>query len=123
MRIGNRELEILTYIAERDGVRATDVAAHFEQRDGIKRTTVLKAIDRLVAKGFLSREGTWGEYTFRSRIEPSEVQAVLTRQFVRETLGGSITPFVAYLDGGVQLSPADIAELRAVLERLEEEKK
>ena len=121
MRIGNKELEILTYIAERDGARAAEVAAHFKDRDGIKRTTVLKALDRLIAKGFLERSGQWGEYTYWSLIAPTDVQSALTRQFVSETLGGSITPFVAYLSGGAQLSPEDIAELRAALDKLEEE--
>ena len=119
----HRDMEILTYIAERDGVRAAEVATYFEKRDGIRRTTVLKAIDRLMAKEFLEREGQWGEFTYRSRVAPADVQNVLTRQFVHETLGGSITPFVAYLNGGAKLSQDDIAELRAVLDKLEGEKK
>jgi predicted transcriptional regulator len=123
MRIGNKELEILTYIAEREGVKAAEVVSFFEQRDGIKRTTVLKAVDRLMAKGFLVRDGQWGEYTYRSKVATADVQNALTQQFVRETLGGSITPFVAYLSGGAQLSEDDIKELRAVLDKMEEEKK
>jgi predicted transcriptional regulator len=76
-----------------------------------------------MAKGFLQRSGPWGEHTYTTKIAPAEVQTALTGQFVRETLGGSITPFVAYLSGGALLSEDDIKELRAVLDKMEEGKK
>jgi predicted transcriptional regulator len=120
MRIGNKELEILTFIAQSDGATVRDVAEHFEEKSGLGRTTVLKTMDRLRAKGFLEREEVAGLFRYRSLIAPRDIQQELTQQFVSDTLNGSIAPFVAYLRAGADVSDQDLAELRALVEKLEE---
>ncbi len=122
MRIGNRELEILTYIAENPGVGVGEIAAHFSEKHALGRTTVTKVVDRLFAKGLLDREGLPGRLRYRSRVEPDDVQAQLTRQFVNDTLNGSIAPFVAYLRSGADISEDDLKELRRLVQKLEEDK-
>jgi predicted transcriptional regulator len=43
----------------------------------------------------------------------------LVQDFVQKTLGGSVAPFVAYLADVKDLSPAEIADLRRLVEAME----
>ena len=42
----------------------------------------------------------------------------LVSDFVDKTLGGSVSPFVAYLADAKDLSPSDIEELRRLVEQI-----
>jgi len=121
MRIGNKELEILTFIAEHDGATVRDVSDHFGAKSGLGRTTVLKTMDRLRAKGFLEREDVESVFRYRSLLPMSQIREQLTENFVNDTLSGSIAPFVAYLGGGGKVSASDLAELKELVAKLEKE--
>ena len=121
MRIGNKELEILTFIAENGSVTVRDTASHFGAKSGLVRTTVLRMMDRLLAKGFLGRGEENGVFRYWSLLKLDQVKEHLTEQFVTETLSGSIAPFVAYLSGGAAISPTDLEELKSLVKKLEEE--
>ena len=121
MRIGNKELEMLTFVAEHEGATVRDVSNHFGAKSGLGRTTVLKTMDRLRAKGFLHREEVDGVFRYRSLLPMDEIREQLTESFVNETLSGSIAPFVAYLGGGGKISASDLAELKELVARLEKE--
>ena len=121
MRIGNKELEILTFIAEHEGTTVRDVSDHFGAKSGLGRTTVLKTMDRLRAKGFLAREEVDSVFRYRSLLPMSQIREQLTENFVNDTLSGSIAPFVAYLSGGGKVSASDLAELKELVAKLESE--
>jgi predicted transcriptional regulator len=96
-----------------------------QQRD-IGRTTVLKTIQRLEGKGVLVRvAGTGapgkGPVQFRATFEPQRMLSSLVGRFVDQTLGGSFAPLVAYLAGQEKLSPKDLAALRAIARKLDNE--
>jgi predicted transcriptional regulator len=121
MRIGNKELEILSYIAENPGKSLREITDHVMEATGVGRTTVIKTVERLITKGFVARRGYWGSYEHYACRELSDIKESLTQQFVRETLNGSIAPFVAYLRGGASVTPEEVAQLKSLVEELERE--
>ena len=124
--IGKAELELLQFVHDRHPVTVRDAADHLAASRGIVRTTVLNMMSRLVQKGFLSRKRIGGIYHYAPRIPQQNLLKNLIRSFVHDTLGGSVSPFVAYLaqeakDGAV--SPEELAELKKLVNDLEKKDK
>jgi predicted transcriptional regulator len=116
--IGDRELALLGFISGHGRVTVAQAAMGFGRPRGLARSTVLTMMERLRNKGHLSRRRVDGVYQYapRTALRTAIRQAVQT--FVDRTLGGSITPFVAYLAESERLSDGELAELEALLARL-----
>jgi predicted transcriptional regulator len=117
--IGQAELEVLRHIHDHHPVTVRQVAEHVAATKGHTRTTVLNVMTRLVAKGYLTRRKAGGVYTYSPRVPKSDLLRSLVGDFVSRALGGSLSPFVAYLAEEARLSDQDLAELREAVRKLE----
>src|SRR5665213_1103414 len=117
--IGQSELDVLRYIQDHQPISVRDVAAHFARTKGHVRTTPLNVMDRLLSKGHRKRRRAGGVYQYESRRPKGEMLRGLVGDFIDRALGGSLTPFVAYLTEKAVLSADDLAELRRLVEHLE----
>src|SRR5688500_7033169 len=95
--IGRAELEVLRYVAEHHPVSVREVAAHAAKTRGHVRTTVLNVMERLRKKGYLNRRKIDGIFRYAPSVPKSDLFRNLVRDFVEKTLGGSVSPFMAYL--------------------------
>ena len=120
--IGKAELELLTFIHDHHPASVRDAADHLAQTRGIVRTTVLNMMARLVAKGYLTRKRIDGIYHYSPRTPKSNLLHTLVRDFIHSALGGSVSPFVAYLSTDADLSDEELAELKQLLHDLERRK-
>src|ERR1051326_7074277 len=114
--IGDQEMEMLRFVADHAPITVRDVAVQFGEPRGLARTTVLTVMERLREKGYLARTRQGGVYRYAPRVEKAEVLQGLVRDFVERSLGGSVSPFFAYLAKEKDLSEEEIAELRRLLE-------
>lgn len=119
--LGEQELEILRHVAEHAPISVREVSEQFGDPRGLARTTVLTVMERLRQKGYLSRRKQGGIYVYSAVIPQAQLLKGLVREFVEKTLGGSLSPFVAYLAESKQLSPREIAALKAVMQEPDEE--
>lgn len=122
-KIGAAEFEILTYVATCGDVTVREVAEHFAKTKGLVRTTVLKTMDRLREKGFLTREEKDGIFRYSSTQSRAELESMLIDRFVQDTLGGSLSPFVAYLSGQSEVSDEELRGLKDLVAELEARRK
>jgi len=118
--IGDRELALLRFVAERGQATVGEAAEHFGRPHGLARSTVLTMMERLRRKGHLGRRQLGGVFHYSPRTAPGTAVRQAVQAFVDGTLGGSVTPFVAYLAEHEQLTREDVAELEALLARLQE---
>jgi predicted transcriptional regulator len=123
--LGKGELEVLHFVHARAPVTVREVADHLARERGIVRTTVLNVMARLVDKGFLTRKRVEGVYQYVPRTPQATLLRSLVRDFVKGALGGSVSPFVAYLvqeakEGGV--TEAELAELKRLVNDLDQRK-
>src|SRR3954454_7901130 len=95
--IGKAELEILHFVQDHHPATVRQVAEYFAKSRGLVRTTALNVMIRLHQKGFLTRKRVEGVYQFSPSISRGKLMRKLVREFVEGTLGGSVSPFVAYL--------------------------
>lgn len=118
--IGQAELDVLRHIADENPVTVGEAADHFARTKGYARTTVQAMMERLREKGFLDRRKLRGTYHYAPRIPQADLLRRLVREFVERTLGGSLEPLVAYLSQDAHLNDEQLAELKRLVEELEE---
>ena|SRR6185295_8910922 len=119
--IGKAELEILEFIHSHHPATVRQVADHLAASRGLVRTTALNVMNRLVQKGFLVRKKVDGVFQYSPRVARGTLFRNLIRDFVSQTLGGSVSPFVAYL-ADARLSDEERTQLRQLVENLEQRK-
>lgn len=119
--LGDLEVAILQTIWGAQPCTERQVWERLRAEREIGRTTVLKTIQRLEAKGVLARVPDTAPVQFRARFEPQRLLPSLVGRFVEQTLGGSFGPLVAYLADQRQLSAKDLAALKAIARKLENE--
>ena len=117
-KVGRAELEILHFVQDHHPVSVRDVADHFAEARGHVRTTILNVMERLRKKGFLTRRKSGGIYQYEPRVGKAELLRSLVGDFVEKTLGGSLSPFVAYLSRDARLSQKELSELKQVVSGL-----
>ena len=117
--IGREEMQVLRYVAEHQPVSVRDVADHVAATSGKARTTVLTVMERLREKGYLVRRKKGGVYRYSPKHSQAKVLRDLVADFVREALGGSVSPFVAYLAEEADLDDEQVRELARLVADLE----
>ncbi len=116
--IGERELALLRYLTDCGGATVGEVAEGFGRERDLARSTVLTMMERLRRKGYLSRRQAGGVYRYRARASTAELLRGLVRRFVEKNLGGSVAPFVAYLDETASLTDRELQTLESLVSRL-----
>jgi predicted transcriptional regulator len=121
--IGDQELALLRFVADAGRATVAQAVEGFGQPRGLARSTVLTMMERLRKKGHLGRRRVDGVYHYAPRTAPGAALQHAVSTFVDRTLGGSITPFVAYVAEREGLSDNEIEELESLLEKLQRERK
>ena len=121
--IGDQELALLQYIGEQGEATVGEVAAGFGEARGLARSTVLTMMERLRTKGYLQREQDEGVYRYSSTAEQQDVVNGAVGSFVEKTLQGSISPFVAWMSEKAEVSDNELAELEALVSKLQSQRR
>ena len=117
-KLGEQESALLAWVAANAPASAAQIVAGFGTAQSLARTTVTTMLDRLRAKGYISREKSGTSFVYAPQDEHERQLHGVVGRFVERTLGGSLDPFVAYLNDA-QLSDEQLAQLRALVERLD----
>lgn len=120
-KLGDQELQVLRFVSDHGPISVREVAERFGESQGLARTTILTVMDRLRKKGYLTRTQVEGVFVYVAVQEKTRLMSEVVGEFVSNTLGGSVSPFVAYLAENKQLTPEEIAQLRALVEELDDE--
>ena len=113
-----QELECLLYVAQHGPLTAAAAWEGFGAPRDLARTSVLTVLERLRQKGHLGRRREGGVYVYRALGGHVEVLRRSVGQFVDGALGGSLSPFAAYLSSRVEVSDEELNELRRAVESL-----
>jgi predicted transcriptional regulator len=116
--IGGQELALLRHIADRGGVTVGEAADEFGSPRGLARSTVLTMMERLRRKGQLARRLQDGVYRYRARASSADLLKSAVQRFVERNLGGSVSPFLAYLSEAGNVSNEQLRELEEIVARL-----
>ena len=118
-RPGEQELALLTWLAEHPEISVGEGADGYGASRGLARSTVLTMMERLRKKGHLSRTRVDGVFRYKAAAGADALLKDAVGSFVSRTLGGSVSPFVAYLSDSADISPEELAELEQLVARLQ----
>jgi predicted transcriptional regulator len=118
----SQELQFLRFVAQHGPIAAGRVAEALGAELQISRSTVLTVLERLRRKGHLRRRRVDGVYLYASKVPHDRLMQATVGQFVERSLGGSVTPFVAWLSERARVTDEELAELRAAVARLRSRK-
>lgn len=118
--IGRSESDVLRFIAACDGATVTEVGDHLAETKGQTRSTALSMMERLREKGFLTRTKVDGIFRYFPSQDKGNLFKGFVADFVEGVLGGSVSPLVAYLGSRTEVDDHELAELRSIVENLEE---
>jgi predicted transcriptional regulator len=120
--IGDQELALLRFVSDAGRATVAQAVEGFGLPRGLARSTVLTMMERLRKKGHLGRRRVDGVYAYAPRTAPGAALQHAVSTFVDRTLGGSITPFVAYVAERERLSDDEIEELESLLAKLQRDR-
>jgi predicted transcriptional regulator len=115
--VGEQELRILKDLVERGPGSVGELHARYGEPLGLARSTVLTMMERLRRKGYLTRRMDQGIYRYETR-GGEQLLSGLVGRFVDKALGGSLSPFAAYLSERASITDDELRELEQVLGRL-----
>ncbi len=121
--IGDQELALLQYIGENEPASVGEVAAGFGEPRGLARSTILTMMERLRSKAYLQREPVDGVYRYQTTAKQQDVVQGAVATFVEKTLQGSVSPFVAWMAEKAEVSDDELAELEALVSRLQSQRR
>jgi len=121
--IGEQELALLRYIADRGAVSVAEAVDAFGSERGLARSTVLTMMERLRKKRHLGRRLLDGIYRYRARASSADLLKGAVRHFVEGKLNGSVSPLVAYLSEAKDVSDEELRDLENIVTRLSAAKK
>jgi len=116
--IGDQELALLRWITERGSVTLREAVEGFGLDASLARSTVLTMMERLRKKKHLGRKRVGAVFRYSSSVTATELLTGAVRDFVEKTLGGSVSPVVAYLADAEEVSEDELAQLEALVARL-----
>lgn len=120
--LGDQELEVLRFIAEHAPISTGEVARQFGEPNNLTRGTILKMMERLHKKGYLTRTQEIGVFEYSPSVPKPQLLQNLVQDFIDKTLAGSVSPIVAYLNNSKQVSDVELEELSQLVDALRAER-
>ena len=116
-QLGAVEAKFADIIWENEPVSSTELARRSEEVLKWKKSTTYTVLKRLCDKGiFQNNKGT-----VSSLITKQEFYAMQSERFVEENFEGSLPAFLAAFTARKSLTPAEVAELRRMVDEYKEE--
>jgi BlaI family transcriptional regulator, penicillinase repressor len=122
----NAELEILQVLWSRGQATVREVLADLSARREVGYTTALKLMQIMSEKGLVTRDESVRPQVYKAARTRRQTQKQLTGDFLDRLFEGSPGKLVMQALSAKRTSPEELAEIRALLDRLEakaEEKK
>jgi predicted transcriptional regulator len=117
-KLGEFEILVLRLVWEHQPCTERQISDLVQAQRSVRRTTVLKTMQRMEAKGLLSRLPDESPILFRAVQDENRMVSAIVGRFVERVLGGSPGPLLAYFADSGKLSERDLKTLRAMAQKI-----
>ena len=118
-RISQAKWEVMRILWDRGPLSLPEIIAAVSESASWHPNTIKTFLHRLVQKGAVDTFGPFGSYRYVARLTRAECLHAENRSFLDRLYGGRLKPMLVALLQHEDLTPDDIAELKAILERKE----
>ena len=116
------ELAVLQLLWERGPLAVKQVHETLSKDRDVVYTTVLKTMQVMFERGFLTRESQGRKHIYSAAIAQKDTQNSLLDTFIDKTFGGSAKELAMRALGNYKTTKEDIDELKALIDKLENNK-
>lgn len=113
------ELEILAILWKKKEASVRQVHEELSLTKETGYTTTLKTMQNMHAKGLLARDEEKRSHIYSALISQEDTQQSLVRNFIGKAFGGSAKKLVMQALGQSEPSKEEIKEIRAFLDKIE----
>lgn len=122
MQISEAESRVMQVLWERGPSTADDVMQALSSVSDWQDATVKTLLNRLLKKGALAADAEGRRYRYRPLLAREAYVLEESRSLVERLFDGRIAPLVAHFSRHGQLDADDIAELRRLIEDIDDER-
>ena len=119
--LGGTEMEVLRHVWRLGRATTRDVHDAIVAERRVAYTTVMTVMKNLAAKGYLARDTEGTAHVYTAARQPDEVRGSLLAGVLDKVFGGSPRELVQTLVRHEPLSDADRAELRRLIDSLDDD--
>lgn len=123
MQISEAEAVVMEIFWQRHPLVAEDVVTALATRSDWAEPTVKTLLNRLLNKGALRAERDGRRYLYAPVLTREAWIAQQSEGFVDRVFGGRVAPLVAHFSERGKLTQADIAELKQLIEDLDDDRR
>lgn len=116
-KLGPVELRFAELIWENAPISSGELVKLCARELEWKKSTTYTVLKKLCEQGLFQNQGG----TVTVQVSRQDYQARQSKQFVADTFSGSLPAFLAAFAQGAPLSQKDIADIRALIDRFEQE--
>ena len=120
--ISNSEWSVLECLWGREPRTVTQLAHALHDSVGWAKSTATTMVTRMEQKGLLRYEDGGKARLYYTTLTREDAEARLTRSFLDRVYSGSVGMMVSALVSREALSPEELEELRAILDRAEQKR-
>lgn len=122
MQISEAESRVMAILWARGASTADDVVAALDNASEWQESTVKTLLNRLLKKGAIRAEAEGRRYRYHPLLQQSDWVLEESSGLLDRLFGGRVAPLVAHFSEHGKLSRKDIAELRQLIEDLDDER-
>ena len=120
MKISGAESLVMEALWRKSPLTAEDIAAEVGPAQDWTGATVKTLINRLLTKGAVSAERAGRRYLYRPAIDRADYVEAESQGLLDRLFEGRLAPLVSHFSERQKLSAQDIAELKRLIEDLED---
>ena len=121
MQISEAESVVMEVLWQRHPLAADEVAAAVADAQSWQEATVKTLLNRLLNKGAIRAEKDGRRYLYAPVLKREDWLLDESQGLLQRLFGGRVAPLVAHFSQHRKLSRKDIAELRKLLEELDDD--
>ena len=122
MQISEAESVVMDVLWARSPLGADEVAQALAGRQDWQDATIKTLLNRLLNKGAVRAQREGRRYLYAPAIRREDWVSQESEGLLDRLFGGRVAPLVAHFSARQQLSPQDVAELRRLLEEIDDDR-
>lgn len=120
MQISEAESAVMDVLWARSPLGADEVAAALADRRDWQDATIKTLLNRLLNKGAIRAEKDGRRYLYSPKVRREDWVLAESRGLLERLFDGRVAPLVAHFSAHRKLSKKDVAELRKLLEEIDD---
>ena len=116
------QYSIMRVLWDRGQASAADICQALQAERGLALSTVATLLSRLEKRGVVAHETRARQYVYKPLVTESEAQRTMVSELTDRLFDGDVTALLSHLLSAREMSPGDLARVRAVIESHEARK-